>query len=304
MGIFGPLIVCYLFLGGMGGGALLSISCLELANAPRIASRRLYLPREFFARAWAACVVVLGLAIACLVADLGRADRALALFVSPVPSTITVGAWSLAAALVLAVVFAAASLLDCGRLRERIALAGGVVGAIAGVVVIAYTGVLLNGAAAVLAWQTPLLVALFSLSGASCGIALCLSSLAFVESRVPLVSPIYALACADSAIVVLEAVCLAAYVVWLMLSPGSHDAACALVAGSLRWKFWLALVVAGLVLPYVMERFITYGNSRTQLLWVALCVFVGGLALRSLIVDISAFDVTQAASLAMSLVLM
>ena len=304
MGVFGPLIVCYLFLGGTGGGALLALSCLEVANAPMIASRRLYLPREFFARAWSTCVVVLGLAVACLLADLGRIDRAIALFTSPVPSAITVGAWSLAAALALAAAFAAVNVFDCGRARERIAIAGGVIGVIIGVLVVAYAGVLLRGAVAVLAWHTPLLVALFSLSGASCGIALCLGSLAFVESRAPLVSPIYALARADSAIVVFEVVCLAAYIVWLWASPGTHDAAFALMTGSLRWKFWLALVVVGLALPLAMERFITYGNSRTQLLPVALCVFVGGLALRSLVVDISAFDVTQTATLANSLVYM
>ena len=303
MGVFGPLIVCYLFLGGTGGGALLALSCLEVANAPKIASRRLYLPREFFARAWSTCVVVLGLAVACLLADLGRIDRAIALFTSPVPSAITVGAWSLATALALAAAFAAVNVFDCGRARERIAIAGGVIGVIIGVLV-AYAGVLVRGAVAVLAWHTPLLVALFSLSGASCGIALCLGSLAFVESRVPLVSPIYALARADSAIVVFEVVCLAAYIVWLWASPGTHDAAFALMTGSLRWKFWLALVVVGLALPLAMERFITYGNSRTQLLPVALCVFVGGLALRSLVVDISAFDVTQTATLANSLVYM
>lgn len=212
---------------------------------------------------------------------------------------------SLAAALVLAVVFAAASLLDCGRLRERIALAGGVVGAIAAWSSSRIQGVLLNGAAAVLAWQTPLLVALFSLSGASCGIALCLSSLAFVESRVPLVSPIYALACADSAIVVLEAVCLAAYVVWLMLSPGSYDAACALVAGSLRWKFWLALVVTGLVFPYVMERFITYREpaARSFYGWRCACSLVVWRCARSSSIFLRS-TLRRRRRMAMSLVLM
>lgn len=298
MGIFGPLIVAYLFLGGLGGGALMTLSLLEVANAPRIASRCWLLPSEFFARAWAACVVVLGVAVVCLAADLGRPDRAIALFASPEPTPIAVGAWALAAALAVAATFAAANLLEVERLRERIAIAGGVAGAVIGCVVVAYTGVLLYGVVSVLAWQTPLVVALFALSGASCGIALCLGSAAFVESRVPLIRPVRALARIDSAVIVLEAVYVALYMAWLAHSPSTQPAVDALVAGRLRWCFWLALVVLGLATPLAMERFITHSNSRSQLLWVALCVLVGGLALRVVVVDVSAFDITQTSSLA------
>ena len=298
MGIFGPLIVAYLFLGGTGGGALAVLSLLEVANSPRIASRRWLLPSEFFARAWAACVVVLGIAVVCLLADLGRPDRAVSLFTAPELTPIAVGAWALAAALAIATTFAAANLLEAGLLRKRIAVAGGVAGAAIGCIVVAYTGVLLYGAASVLAWQTPLVVALFIVSGASCGIALCLGSAAFVESRAPLIRPVRALARVDSLVIALEASCIALYVAWLAHAQGTQPAADALIAGRLRWLFWLAIVVLGLAVPFVMERFITYSNSRSQLLWVALCVLVGGLALRAAVVDVSAFDATQALSLA------
>lgn len=301
MGVFGSLVVCYLFLGGMGGGSVLALSCLEAANSPRIASRRLRLPRKFFSIAWSACFVALGLACACLLADLGRADRALSLFLSPTFSVMSLGAWSLAASLVLSAAFAAASLFACDRLLARFSFAGGIAGALAGVLVAAYTGVLLGGIAAVLAWQTPLLVALFVLSSASCGIALCLGALTFTGGRMPLSSSLSALARADFAVILLEAVCLAAYVAWLWATNGTSDAAYALLAGPLRWRFWIGLVVIGLALPIAMECLAMYGDGRTWPLWVTLCVFVGGVSLRSLVVDISAFDVTQAATLASSL---
>lgn len=85
MGIFSTLIVAYLFLGGTGGGALVVLSLLEIANVPSIALRRWLLPSEFFARAWLACVVVLGLSVVCLLADVGRIDRAFLLFTSSAP---------------------------------------------------------------------------------------------------------------------------------------------------------------------------------------------------------------------------
>ena len=219
MGIFSTLIVAYLFLGGTGGGALVVLSLLEIANVPSIALRRWLLPSEFFARAWLACVVVLGLSVVCLLADVGRSDRAFLLFTSSAPSAIAFGAWSLAIACVLSGAFAAANAFGAWEIRARMAVPLGIFGVLAGVAVIAYTGVLLYGAPSVVAWQTP-------------------------------------------------------------------------------------LVMCGLVVPLAMERALTFSNSRNQLLWIALFVLVGGLALRCLVAGVSAFDATQTQSLANALALL
>lgn len=303
MGIFSTLIVAYLFLGGTGGGALVVLSLLEIANVPSIALRRWLLPSEFFARAWLACVVVLGLSVVCLLADVGRIDRAFLLFTSSAPSAIAFGAWSLAIACVLSGAFAAANAFGAWEIRARMAVPLGIFGVLAGVAVIAYTGVLLYGAPSVVAWQTPLVPTLFTLSGISCGVALCLAMWAFVECRAPLMCPFIALSRADSAVVLLEAACLVGYTAWLFASPATAAAGEALVAGDFRWAFWLALVMCGLVVPLAMERALTFSNSRNQLLWIALFVLVGGLALRCLVAGVSAFDDTQTQSLANALAL-
>ena len=179
MGIFDSLIVAYLFLGSTGGGALTVLSLLEALNSPRLAACRWLLPTEFFARAWAACAIVLGLSVVCLLADLGRIDRAFFLFAASTPSAIAVGAWSLAVACALSTVFACANMLEMWDLREKLAVPGGVLGVLIGVVVVAYTGILLAGLPSVDAWQTPLIPALFVLSGISCGVALCLGAWAY-----------------------------------------------------------------------------------------------------------------------------
>lgn len=227
MGIFDSLIVAYLFLGSTGGGALAVLSLLEALNSPRLAARRWLLPAEFFARAWAACAIVLGLSVVCLLADLGRIDRAFFLFAASTPSAIAVGAWSLAVACALSTVFACANMLEMWDLREKLAVPGGVLGVLIGVVVVAYTGILLAGLPSVDAWQTPLIPALFVLSGISCGLGI----------------------------------------------------------------------------PLVLEHLLTFDNRRSQLLWVALFVLIGGVTLRYSIVGISAFDITQTANLAGTLAL-
>ena len=51
--------------------------------------------------------------------------------------------------------------------------------------------------------------------------------------------------------------------------------------------------VCGLAVPLVLERFLTHGNSRTQLLWIAALLLAGGFALRWCIVGAGAYDVTQ-----------
>ena len=93
---------------------------------------------------------------------------------------------------------------------------------------------LLQGLASVLFWQTPLLPAAFVLSSLSCGLALALGVAAFVEARRPFMRPLAWLARADGALIVLEAACLAAYLVWGFADGGTRPAACLLYTSRRR----------------------------------------------------------------------
>ncbi|MEG0419136.1 NrfD/PsrC family molybdoenzyme membrane anchor subunit, partial [Gordonibacter sp.] len=302
-GMFSMLTTCYLFLGGTGAGALVVLSVLECANARRRAAspwgartrfeRACALPDEFFARGWPLCFVVLALGMLCLLVDLGRPDRLLGLLVSPQLSAISVGAYALVVALMCAGAFSLAALLDGvrGGPAAVYVLAG--VGVVAGVVTMAYTGVLLQSLASVLFWQTPLLPLLFVLSSTSCGIACVFLSAAFVEARQPFVRPLVLLARIDGVIIVAEALCLAAYLLLASAGEGTRLAVEALVAGVQAPLLWGGIVVGGMVLPFALERFITHGNSRTQFVWIAALLLVGGFTLRFCIVGVAAWDVTQ-----------
>lgn len=289
--MFNALTIGYLFLGGTGAGALAVLCVLECARALRW--RALAMPEEFFARGWPVCTVTLATGILCLLADLGRPDRLLHLLTSPEPSVMAVGSFALAAALVLAAAFSAFALFDTVRLTRVAVVCLAAAGVAAAGATAAYTGVLLESLASVLLWRTPFVPALFVLSSASCGIAVAFLAASFVETRHPYRGPLVWLARVDGGIVLVEAGCLAVFLLLAFAGEGTVAAARALVLGELAPVFWGVLAVCGLAVPLVLERFLTHGNSRTQLLWIAALLLVGGFALRWCIVGAGAYDVTQ-----------
>ena len=179
------------------------------------------------------------------------------------------------------------------RAYLAIMLALAAAGALSAAVTATYTGVLLQSLASVLLWRTPLVPMLFVLSSASCGIATAFLAASFVETRHPHRGPLVWLARIDGGIVVVEAGCLAAFVLLAFAGEETAAAARALAFGELAPVFWGVLAVCGLAVPLVLERFLTHGNSRTQLLWIAALLLVGGFALRWCIVGAGAYDVTQ-----------
>lgn len=256
-------------------------------------ARAFSLPTEFFSRAWLVCLVVLSLGVLCLMADLGRIDRLDGLLVHPEFSAITVGAYALSLALMCAGAFTIISLFDGVLPGERVVYALAAIGVASGAVSMVYTGVLLSGLASVLFWQTPLLPVLFAVSSFSCGIACVLLAAAFVDVRQSMVVSLANVARVDSVVLVLEILCLALYLAWGLLGEGTFSSAHALIAGDLRWMFWGGLVALGLILPLVMERFVGYGNYKTQLIWVAGAVLLGGFLLRWCVVGAAGYDASQ-----------
>lgn len=298
--VFSALTTCYLFLGGTGAGAAFVLGLLELAAAGQGAqgpavevARRFALPDDLFARAWPACFVVLALGVLCLLLDLGRPDRLLNLVASPAPTPVAVGSYALAAALVLAGGFSLGHLLDGAPVPLAAVRACAAAAVVAGAVAAVYTGVLLQGLASVLAWQTPLVPALFALSAASCGIACVFGAAAFVGSRTPVAAQMARLARIDGALIAAEALCLASWLAWALADEGAARAAIELLAGCLAWAFWGVLAGCGLAAPFAAERLLARDVTQARLLGVAASVLAGGAALRVLVAACAAFDVTQ-----------
>ena len=289
--MLGPLIVCYLFLGGTGAGACLVLAVLGMlaprelvavqgaggrgaSRGPAGAHAVLRPPapyRRLLAPGYAAALVALALGMVCLLADVGRADRLLLLLTSPALSHVAVGAWSLAV---------------CAAL------------ALAALAVMLYTGLLLQSLNAVPLWATPWLPALFVLSSLSCGMALVLAAAQLTGAAFAFVTVLGRLAAVDAAVVVLEALVLAAFVGTALAGIGGDflvdrtdealaASAEALVAGEAAWLFWGGFVLAGLAVPFALDVALArLRRPRPALALVAAaCVLAGGLAMRFCVVE-------------------
>ena len=293
------LVVCYLFLGGTGAGLCLVLSVLGLlvprsclSTPPGVHLHPSAAYRKLLGSGLVAAFVLLALGIVCLVADLGNAERMILLLVHPTASYLAVGSWALAACLALAAALGLAW-LGVGVWNVALVRVVHVVAGLASLVVMVYTGLLLQSLGAVPLWATPWLPALFAASSLSCGIACAFLGAVFVETRRPITRPLARLALVDGVLLVLEALVMAGYLAWAFAGEGTALAAQALVAGDLRWAFWGGAVLCGLAVPFALERCLTHGNSRTQLLWIAAALLAGGFALRFCLVGAGAYDATQ-----------
>ena len=288
--MFGPLIVIYLFLAGAGCGTFVAAVYLSQRARSSAALRR-SLGRVALPSLVVSCGMV-AVGAACLMLDLGRPELALDVLANPAGSVLSVGAWAL-----VAFMAAVAALLACNLrvlgLGHGAVLAVQALGCASALVVMVYSGLFLSTIWTLPLLASPLVPVLFVLSSASCGIATAFLAASFVETRHPYRGPLVWLARIDGGIVVVEAGCLAAFVLLAFAGEETAAAARALAFGELAPVFWGVLAVCGLAVPLVLERFLTHGNSRTQLLWIAALLLVGGFALRWCIVGAGAYDVTQ-----------
>ena len=112
--LFSELAVAYLFFGGAGAGTCAVMGVLECANLGRYGTRATYrttkksqprlirwvrsnlrVPHELLSRGWVLCLVLLAVGSLCLMADAGRPERVLSLWLAPRFTVVTVGAWAL-----------------------------------------------------------------------------------------------------------------------------------------------------------------------------------------------------------------
>ena len=211
--MFSVLAVGYLFLGGAGAGAIAVASILDLAwvrapfgHASRIGIGEATPLERTVAVGMLAGFAALALGMLFLLFDLGRIDRVASLLLRPSLSFLTVGTYALAglavcAALLVAVRFAYLPSVPRGAVRAVEAAA-----AVVAVVVMLYTGLLLQNTGAVALWSSPLVPVLFLLSSLSCGIATLLLAAYFAPADAATAWLFRMLARVDALIVVLEAV--------------------------------------------------------------------------------------------------
>ena len=290
--LFSELAVAYLFFGGAGAGTCAVMGVLECANLGRYGTRATY-------RTTKKSQPRLIRRVRRNLRVPGRPERVLALWLAPRFTVVTVGAWALLASGALATFFALASNGIGARLPLFVVLVASVAAVIAGVITAVYTGVLLMQLPSVVAFGSWLVPALFCLSSLSCGVAVAFGVASFVDSRVPFGSALRCLSHMDRAIIIAEAVALALFATFLLTDIGTEAGGRALLTGDEAIMFWVVLVLAGLVAPFILECRYPGGDRRTKGLWIAVCVLLGGAALRVCVTGLASFDVSQNPELAM-----
>lgn len=295
----GDLVIGYLFLGGTGAGAAIWLAILDLVQFSRVRRRsrasstireQLWMPEQFFQLGWALSAIFLGAGILCLLIDLGRPDRLLNILASPAMTSLTVGAYALFFSFALSAAAFISFIFDGIEPKRSIRILLALVAIVVQLTTITYTGVLFSSLPSVIFWMNASLPLLFAVSSLSCGIGLLFFVISFVETRFPFFDSIIWLARADSFFIIIETILLAVMLATTVQIPGSQLSARALISGELSIPFWAAVVVLGLMVPLIMERFIDYANFRSQVLWIGLFLLAGGLVLRFLIVEAGSFD--------------
>ncbi len=297
--VFSELIAVYLFLGGTAAGAFALAAFLDVAKGVKEHRRgnyaKTFLPPQSVISEpthqrmrriiYGAALVVVVTGELCLVADLGRPEAFFFLFLYPTGSLVTVGAF----ALTLLTAFLAVALADAVFVLPKrarvVAFAAKAIGILVAVVVMVYTGLLLQSVIAVGVWQSAWLPVLFAASAFSCGGAVVVLAACTCEDvRVTrIVARLFARV--DIAFILLEAVSVAALI--LCVKDVASLAVTQLLEGDLSPTFWAGFVACGLVLPFAAEVISLVVNREIPApaaAGIAILVLAGGLCLRIAIV--------------------
>lgn len=280
--MFGFGTIWYLFAAGAGAGLYVVQFCIDPFCRLRRGGPR---DMQLLARK----LVLLAPVLVCvgsmfLVLDLTRPDRFMLVFRNP-DSLISLGAC-------LIVLFVALTSAENGLWNSsgaklaRLAVAVRIGAFAVAVGVVLYTGLFLMGMRGVPFWRSAFIAILFAASSLSSGMALfmLLFVASFKRSRMPRF--MRRLSKADSIVLALEVVLIAAFLVAQWNGASAAAEACwRLVAGDLAWSFWVMLVGAGLFCPLMIDVLAGRDESPALLASKSLAVLVGCFFLRYCIME-------------------
>lgn len=284
--LFGMLVIMYLFLGGASAGAFFVMSLWSLVFHRRddVHDHRMRLAfKALLGRCYALCFALLAVAALCLVWDLGSPERALLLFTKAHPTVLTLGAFSLAAQLLIGLTLATANLFALPRLGGRAKQVLEVLCCACSCVVMAYTGLLLAGSA-IPFWSTWTLVVLFFFSALSSGVSTVLLLDYFTQGQTLLLRSVKPLQRAHVACLLLEAAALALFLGAAFSNPQAQPSVALLLEPDMLANGAVGVLGMGLAVPLVLETTsLARKESRSIPVSDVVCL-IGGFLLRYCIV--------------------
>lgn len=302
---WGLPIIMYLFLAGMGAGAVTVSSSMLLRGG---GGRGVHHEIARYGALLGPLPVIIGTGL--LVLELGSFEagnyfRFLNLYMVMNLSPMSVGTWLLTVFMATSVVYAYTYihfvpffLGDRMVWRRRMAWANVPLG----LAVAIYTGVLLGAMPSRPFWNSPVLAFLFMISALSTGIALIIFTRALFtrghlseEHREIVHKSGYLLAASDTMLIGFELLVLFLFVMFAYLTVGDvrYAIETILPGGPLSVMFWTGVVLIGLVIPGLLELYFVipsllyrrkYTVSRYTELAIAAAVIFGGFVLRYVVV--------------------
>lgn len=303
---WGYPVILYLFLAGMGAGAVTVSSSMLLRGGGGTQSAHHEIAR--YGALLGPIPLIIGVAM--IVLELGSFNaghylRFINLFLVMNMSPMSLGSWLLVAFILTSCMYAYTyiSFLPIffgDRFKWRRALAW--VNVPLGLGVAIYTGVLLGAMPSRPFWNSPILALLFLISALSTGLALIILMRALIthtslsdDRREVMHHSGYLLATADTMLIGFEILAIFLFLMFAYLTVGDVRVAVATIlpGGPLATLFWIGVVLIGLVLPGLMELYFVlprllyqraYAVSRFAEIAVAAAVILGGFLLRYVVV--------------------
>ncbi|MEG1425609.1 MAG: NrfD/PsrC family molybdoenzyme membrane anchor subunit [Raoultibacter sp.] len=282
------LVVCYLFLGGAGAGAAGILIVLDLLTPDAVAqgsvrgrlrARPDCAYRQFFGPGFVMAFAALVLGVVFLAGDVGRVDRLLFLLLRPSVSYLSLGAAALTALIALSGFLTWVWYADTAFVPYRLFRWAEAVGLALSLIVVVYTGLLLQSVRAITLWSSPFVPVLFVLSSLSTGSALIMATMCLTGSARRYATTLRGLMRIDRAVVALEFVFLAMFVAVIFGDELTGPSAQILLFGKYATVFWFGLVVFGLVVPFAAEALPGH-KGPGRLMLASLLVLIGGFCLR------------------------
>lgn len=309
--MYGALVIAYLFLGGVAAGGFFAMAAWSLAferstcanawthanagglgrrtgNAvaasARAANGALLRRAQAFsslqARMYTLCLALLALAVALLLWDLGRPERALLVLLHPHATVITFGAFCLVTELALGSLLVLGSLFRLPFAQGRLKRAAEALCCAFSLATMAYTGVFLVGNLAVPLWNTWTIAAVFTCSSLSGGVSLLLLADYFIKDQTLLLRAVRAVQKCHLVCLAAEAASIALFMGVAFGNPAAQSSLDLLLSPDMLATAVVGALGCGLVAPALLETYsLTRKECRTIPVSDVLCLF-GGLCLR------------------------
>lgn len=280
----GPLLIAYLYLGGVAAGAVFVMSLGSIGFRSRHHGLRTAEAfRTYQTMVLGAGFLLLVIGLVCLLWDLGSPTKALLVFARPHPTVITFGAYTLAVEAVLTLALLTGNLLGrpsfCGAPRTVLE----VLACASSVATMGYTGVFLASSGVGL-WGTWTIVALFLCSSLSGGISVALLCCWLSQRQETLLQTTKPLQSVHLACLALETAFLAAFLQHAALSPAAAEGWALICQPDMLATLGVGAGVMGLALPAALETYsLLYQGSRSIPASDAACL-LGGLFLRIVVI--------------------